>query len=246
MLAEVAGQKIYYEVFGSGKRILFLHGWGGSCESFYSVAEVLSRDLQVILADLPGFGRSNLPRRIFGTFDYAEIIWGFLRELGIDKIVVAGHSFGGRIALAMATADPTREAMERLILIDSEGVSTKNLKTEILVATYKTAKRLSPTSWTKKLKSLTGSKDYLEAGPLQSTLVKVVNEDLKPLLPQITIPTLIIWGKNDKVTSLKDAELLSEKIKNSHLEILEDAGHFSYLDQPEIFCQLVKGFVHGI
>lgn len=245
MLAEVARQKIYYEVFGSGKRILFLHGWGGSCESFYSVAEILSPNFQTILIDLPGFGRSNLPRRTFGTFDYAEIIWGFLKELGIDKIAVAGHSFGGRIALAMVITDPTREVMERLILIDSEGVSTKNLKTKVSIAAYKATKRLSPTSWTKKLKSLTGSKDYLEAGPLQSTLIKVVNEDLKPLLTQITVPTLIIWGKDDKITPLKDARVLSKKIENSHLEILEDAGHFSYLDQPEIFCRLVKNFTHG-
>lgn len=248
MFIEVAGQKIYYEVFGSGKRILFLHGWGGSCESFSLIAETLSRDLQVILIDLPGFGKSDLPKRVFGTFGYADIIRRFLEELGINKIIIAGHSFGGKVALAVTSKDSAKSTRkrvaEKLILIDSEGVSTKSSKTKISIATFKAAKKLLPALLTKKLKNRLGSKDYLEAGPLQRILVKVVNEDLKPLLPEIAAPTLIIWGGDDQITPLKDARVLSEGIKNSKLEIVKNAGHFPFLDQPEIFCRLTREFVH--
>lgn len=248
MFVELAGQKIYYEVFGSGKRILFLHGWGGSCESFSLIAEILSRNLQVILIDLPGFGKSDLPKRVFGTSGYANIIRRFLEELGITKTIIAGHSFGGKIALAVASKDSAKPARERvaekLILIDSEGVSTKSPKTRISIATYKAAKKLLPALLTKKLKNRLGSKDYLEAGPLQRTLVKVANEDLKPLLPKIAAPTLIIWGKDDQVTPLKDARVLSEGIKNSKLEVFKNASHFPFLDQPEVFCRLIREFAN--
>jgi pimeloyl-ACP methyl ester carboxylesterase len=75
------------------------------------------------------------------------------------------------------------------------------------------------------------STDYLNAGPLRATFVAIVNEDLRPALPAIECPTLLVWGENDEDTPLADARIMEKQIPNSSLLVLKNAGHFSYLDQ---------------
>ncbi len=70
-----------------------------------------------------------------------------------------------------------------------------------------------------------------------------LEEDLKPLLGKISVPTLIIWGKKDKITLLKDASLMKEKIKNSQLQVLENIGHTPHLENPKLLAQKIKGFI---
>ncbi|HLZ07164.1 MAG TPA: alpha/beta hydrolase, partial [Chloroflexota bacterium] len=89
------------------------------------------------------------------------------------------------------------------------------------------------------------SSDYVAAvNPiLRATLVKVVNDDLRPFLPRIKAPTLLIWGTEDRETPLADGRLMAELIPDAGLVELAGSGHFSYLEQPDRFCRILTHFV---
>jgi pimeloyl-ACP methyl ester carboxylesterase len=87
------------------------------------------------------------------------------------------------------------------------------------------------------------SEDYRNAGPLRPTFVRVVNEDFGPLLPEITAPTLLVWGARDDAVPLSHARRMEEAIPDAGLVVFEDAGHFAYLDEPDRFCRIVRHFL---
>jgi pimeloyl-ACP methyl ester carboxylesterase len=87
------------------------------------------------------------------------------------------------------------------------------------------------------------SSDYKDAGDLRPILVKVVNEDIAPLLPRITSPTLLIWGSKDDAVPLAHARRMETLIPDAGLVIFEGAGHFAYLDEADRFCTVVRHFL---
>ena len=87
------------------------------------------------------------------------------------------------------------------------------------------------------------SDDYKQAGPMRPTLVKVVNEDLTPLLSRIQVPTLLVWGTKDDAAPVAHAHTMERLIPDAGLVLFEGAGHFAYLDEPERFCRIVRHFV---
>lgn len=90
-----------------------------------------------------------------------------------------------------------------------------------------------------------GSADYAAASPvMRGSLVKAVNEDLEPLLPQITAETLLIWGDKDTATPLSDGRKMEKQIKGSGLVVFSGAGHYSFLEQPYLFAKVIKSFLN--
>ena len=87
------------------------------------------------------------------------------------------------------------------------------------------------------------SQDYANAGALRPTLVKVINEDLTPLLPRIKSPTLLVWGEHDRDVPLSAAKVMARLIPRARLVVFENAGHFAYLDQFNRFRLLVGRFL---
>ena len=87
------------------------------------------------------------------------------------------------------------------------------------------------------------SKDYANAGPLRETLVKLINEDLTPILPRIKSPTLLVWGADDTETPLASAKVMERLIPQARLVVFQHAGHFSYLDQYGKFRLIVRQFL---
>jgi pimeloyl-ACP methyl ester carboxylesterase len=87
------------------------------------------------------------------------------------------------------------------------------------------------------------SRDYANAGPLRDTFVKLVSEDLTSILPQVTSPTLLVWGADDTDTPLSSAKIMECLIPQARLVVLQNAGHFSYLDQYGKFRLLVRQFL---
>lgn len=175
----------------------------------------------------------------------------FLKAIGIERTNIIAHSFGGRIAIWFAANYP--EKINKLILINSAGIKPgRTLKYHIKVAIAKTGKKLFTLSIFGKYRErllnnlyrLVGSKDYQQqTGIMRSTLVKVINEDLRGLLPKIIAPTLLIWGENDKDVPLSSAKIMESKIKDAGLVVFKDAGHFSYLDKFSDFCVIVTKFL---
>ncbi|MES0337621.1 MAG: alpha/beta hydrolase [Candidatus Magnetobacterium sp. LHC-1] len=225
--------------------MLLLHGWASSLDSFVSVQRYLSSKFKVYAIDFPGFGKSEEPKEIWGTEDYCTFLEAFMEKMNIAKPIIIGHSFGGRVAIRLAL----KKKADKLILIDSAGIRPKRTaKYYFKVYSYKLAKYmlkyLSPRLLVK-YKGSVGSKDYINASPtMKQILIKVVNEDLTKLLPEITIPSLLIWGENDMETPLYQANVMNKLIPDSGLVILKGAGHFSHIDKTREFLIVTGNFLN--
>lgn len=251
MVIELEGVRVFYDYEGKGDAVLLMHGWGGSAVSFKPVFDYLSKSYKVYGFDFPGFGRSDLPPKVWGTEDYGNFVLRFLKAIEIERTNIIAHSFGGRVAIWLAANFPER--INKLILIDSAGIKPKRtLKYHIKVTVAKASKRILSRSIFGKygehllngLYRLIGSKDYRQqTGIMRSTLVRIVNEDLRGFLPKIIAPTLLIWGENDKDVPLSYARIMEKEIKDAGLVVLKGAGHFSYLDRFSDFCVIVKKFL---
>ncbi|MEW6162305.1 MAG: alpha/beta hydrolase [Nitrospirota bacterium] len=254
MFTELQGLKIFYEFAGEGDTVVLMHGWGGQVASLKPVFDYLSKGYKVYAFDFPGFGRSDLPPKTWGTEDYGKFVMKFLKAVNIEKANIVAHSFGGRVAIWLAANFP--EMVNKLVLVDSAGIKPRRtLKHYINIAIAKACKRIlllpifgrCGQSLLNNLYRLVGSKDYQQqTGIMRATLVKVVNEDLRWLLPKIMAPALLIWGEDDKDVPLYYAKIMEKEIKDAGLVVLKGAGHFSYLDRFSDFCLIVSKFFGNI
>jgi pimeloyl-ACP methyl ester carboxylesterase len=245
---EINGLNTSYQVAGEGNIVLLLHGWGGEAASFQPVFEWLAQTHKVYALDLPGFGKSQLPPTAWDTSDYAEFVTAFLEKFCMPKAHLIGHSFGGRISIILSAEHP--EKVDKLILVDSAGIKPpRSAKYYFRVGVAKIGKLLRlfgkyGNHLANAVSQRTGSKDYRDAGDMRATLVKVVNQDLRPLLPRIAASTLLVWGENDKDTPVSFGRIMEKEIPDAGLVVLKEAGHFSYLEKFPQFCRIVASFLH--
>ena len=137
---EIENLKINYITEGSGEIVLVLHGWGASIETVMPIVNVLKETMKVYAIDLPGFGKSDLPDDVFGSFYYADIVKGFIDKMGIEKLSLVGHSYGGKLCIILSARYP--EIIEKQVLIDSAGLIPKRtLKYHLKVKTFKIMKK---------------------------------------------------------------------------------------------------------
>ena len=250
MFVDLAGVRVYYETAGSGKPVLLLHGWGARAATMRPIFEQLQADHAVHALDFPGFGQSAPPPVPWNVGDYCRVVAEFLAKCGVARTSVIGHSFGGRVGIKLAAERP--ELVEKLVLVDSAGIrpglTPKRLLLtaaagggKVLLAALGPVGLRPPAE--RLVRSRLGSDDYRAAGPLRETFVRVVSEDLRPLLPRIQAPTLLVWGDRDEDTPLADARIMEREIPDAGLVVLKGAGHFSYLDRPADFARIVRTFL---
>ncbi|MDP4152741.1 MAG: alpha/beta hydrolase [Bacillota bacterium] len=245
------GIKINYITEGQGRDVVILHGWGASIATVMPIVNLLKADFHVIAPDLPGFGLTAEPSFPFSVKDYADTVSGFLDALDIKTPILIGHSNGGRIILYLTANYDIKP--RKIILVDSAGIKAPpSAKKSVRSTAFKFTKSvLTVPLWKSKTEKLLekarvhfGSEDYKNASPLmRKTMVKLLSEDLTPILPKIKTPTLLIWGECDTATPIRDAKIMESAISNSGLVVLKGAGHFSYLEQPYIFNTVVENFL---
>ena len=241
----------HVEVTGEGKPLLLLHGWGASAELFAPVVNALQPGRRLILPDLPGFGATPEPPAAWAADDYAEWTARLLERLGVERADVIGHSNGGRIALVLAAAHPDR--IGKLVLTGSAGIRPRHgLRYHARVRSYKVLRAVGQShalpailrNAARARAEQRGSDDYRAAtGTMRGTLVRLVNEDVRPLLPRVAAPVLLIWGDRDDETPLHDGKIMERLIPDAGLVVFEGAGHFAYLEQPARFSHVVDVFL---
>ncbi|MCM1195288.1 MAG: alpha/beta hydrolase [Firmicutes bacterium] len=225
---------VYYQKAGEGKPIIYLHGWGCSGDIFLPTVRYLP-DYCNYLIDFPGFGKSSPPPESgWNVFDYANRLIAFTEELNLDGATVVGHSFGCRVAMATAYVRP--ELVERLLLVAPAGLRRFSLKRWSKELLYKARKRFG-----KNTKAY-GSDDYRNCSEtMKNTFVNVVNQDLSAYAKVIKQPTLIVCGRQDTATPLKDARKLHKYIVNSSLAEV-DGDHFAMFYAPKAFAKTIRLF----
>lgn len=248
-------------MFGAGKPLLILHGWGSSGQVMMPLAKEMAQFRTCYVIDLPGFGASPEPKTGWGIDDYAAIIEAFTRSLNLTdtKADLLVHSFGGRIALKLCASEFGKTHFDKVLITGGAGMkprrsasfylrkyTSKALKAPFLLLPAKPGKKaLDWLRGTKLWKSL-GSGDYSQlSGVMRETFVKSVNEYLEPCLPKITHEVLLLWGRNDEATPLYQARRMEEGIPGAALVVIEGAGHYAFLDKPGQFKSIAEAFYKG-
>ena len=231
---------MYFQKFGEGSPILYLHGWGSDGRIFQSVVARLPNYTNY-LVDFIGFGKSDKPPiEGWNVLDYAKDILRFLDDQNLQQVTIVGHSFGCRVAMVLASLYPNR--VGKLLLVAPAGLRKPSFKRWCKVLKYKMHKFLCKMGVCQNVSVRYGSVDYnaCENG-LKNTFVKVVNQDLTAFAKKIACPTLIVNGNNDTQTPLKHAQNLQKLIKTSSLVEI-DGDHFAFFHNPQAFAQTIKLF----
>lgn len=249
-------QNLAYEKVGEGKPLVILHGWGSSKRVMMPVAQNLAPIRTSYALDLPGFGDSPEPSKAWSIDDYADAVQAFIESLDEEKVDVLVHSFGGRIMLKLCARDFGKAHIDKVLITGGAGMKPKrSMKFYFKKYTAKTLKapftilpgspREKALGWlrsTSLWKSL-GSSDYSKlSGVMRETFVKSVSEYLESTLPNISHEVLLLWGRNDDATPIYQAERIEKGIENAALVIIEDAGHYAFLDKPKQFARIAEAF----
>lgn len=233
------GVKINYLSFGSGETTLFLHGWEGSIDSFLFVANEING--HKVLIDLPPFGKSEDLIEVWTLYDYIACVKTLLEILNVNRYNIVAHSFGGRIALILATSTN----VNKMVLTGCAGIKDKSLKLKYKVFKYKIKKRLHKFNLiSNKRMENAGSSDYIKLdNTMKQTFNNIINLDLRKTLKYVDCEVLLIWGAKDNATPLKDAKLMNKKLKNSGLYVFDNGSHFAYIEYGKSFVDAVKLFL---
>lgn len=238
MQVKIQDWNIDYETIGQGNPVILLHGWLCDRETMRPIANSLSQNFKVYLVDMVGFGKSDLPEHPLNTNDFGDFLAEFIKQLNIQNPILIGHSNGGRTIINSVGRGIVHP--RKIVLMDSAGLVPKRKpKYYIKVGIFKAGKaflnRLPDVGAIKrfkeKLMNHVGSADYKASAPvLRETMKIILNEDLSELLPNIKVPTLLIWGTNDQDTPISDAKKMEKLIPDSGLVEYKNAGHFAYLE----------------
>jgi pimeloyl-ACP methyl ester carboxylesterase len=256
MQINVDGLNIDYDQTGQGRNVLLLHGWGCTRDIFAGVAAELKKTMRVTSLDFPGFGRSDSPPEHYGVPEYAELTAEFIRQAGIAGADIVCHSFGGRVAILLAAKHP--ELVGKIVFAGSAGLQKKRtLKYYIRTRRYKLMKKIAAGKAVKKLLKAfgldvearvknAGSPDYRAlSDTMKKVFVRIVNLDLKDYLKDIRSSSLLIWGENDTETPVDFGRVMEREIPDAGLVVLENAGHYVFLDQYARFMTIIKHFLGG-
>lgn len=240
---------------------MIIPGWNTNTDTYKVLIDAIANYRTVICLDMPGSmrssngGKSDELKISWCVDDYVRFIIKFIEKLNIKELDVIGHSNGGRIIIKLMSVKNLSFKINKIILIGSAGiVHKKSLKKRIKIRTYKICKKVFQIKLIQKifphllekLKNYFGSVDYKNASPImRETLVKLVNEDVREYLPNIKVPTLLIWGENDTETPIEDAELMHSMLADSGLIRVKGCSHYVFLEQASYVNLIVANFLTG-
>jgi pimeloyl-ACP methyl ester carboxylesterase len=254
------GVTICYDDLGTGMiPVLFIHGFPFDKSSWQPQMEFLKNTHRVIAYDIRGFGKSTAGNEIASINLFADDLIKLMDALLINKAVACGLSMGGYILLNAVSRYPER--FEGIILCDTQCLADspatkekrnksitqvkagglKNYAETFVINVFCSETLISKKELVEKIKKVIVSTSPLTITQTLSALAE--RKDMCTALNEISIPALILCGKEDAATMLAQSEYLNHHIANSTLHYIERAGHLSNLEQPDVFNQLLSDFI---
>ena len=252
---DIKNVNINYEKIGEGKTVLILPGWGTTIDVYRNMMNSISEYANVITFDMPGYGKSGVPDEAWDSDQWIDFIIEFIKSQKIKELDLIGHSNGGRIIIKMMSRQNLDFKVGKIILIGSAGiVHKKPLKIRLKVKKYKLGKKILSMKLVKKLfpnalekfQKNAGSEDYRNSPQvMRQSMVKLINEDMREYLPNIKVPTLLLWGENDTATPVEDGELMEKMIPDAGIVKVAGCSHYVFLEQPAYINNIIKTFLTG-
>ncbi len=265
---QVPGAEVNYADIGEGPVLIWVHGLSGCWQNWLENLPHFSRTHRCIAIDLPGFGDSPMPSWDIGMPAYGQLIHDFCEKLGIERArAIVGNSMGGFVATEAVAAQPGR--FESLVLVSAAGISNAQARNEPAAVAARLSQytgpvlarftdsamkrprgrymafrgvvrypnRLHPELLWEQIEPGTRSPGFGDA------LKALVGYDTRHTLSDIDLPTLIVWGFNDRIVPVQSALSYHRRIRGSELEIFERTGHVPMLERPARFNRAVEQFL---
>jgi 4,5:9,10-diseco-3-hydroxy-5,9,17-trioxoandrosta-1(10),2-diene-4-oate hydrolase len=255
---------------GSGTPMVFIHGLSGSWQNWLEQLPVFGREHRVIAMDLPGFGRSPMPAEKITIPGFGRLVRALLDQLGVERAVVVGNSMGGFIGAEVAIQFPER--VERLALVSAAGLSTDHARNENVLAALRRLERVlaAYTGWIgsrsdtltrrprarRMLFRIVAEHPEDLPAPLVAeqlrgsgkpgfidSLDALTDYPIRDRLPEIACPTLVVWGADDRLVPVADADGFERLIPDARKVVWPDTGHVAMLERPAAFNALLAAFV---
>jgi pimeloyl-ACP methyl ester carboxylesterase len=257
LLAEVNGLSIAYRSAGEGPPLVLLHGFLCDSRCWRTQLDGLSDQFRVVAWDAPGAGASSDPPERFTITDWAHCLEGFLDAVGIDRAYVLGLSWGGMLAQELYRLDPAR--VVGLILCDTYAgwkgslpaetckkrfercVNDSSLPAEELAGHWAPEMFIEDASQALVEEMSAIFREFHPHG-FRLMAKSLADTDTTDLLPRIEVPTLLVWGGDDRRSPINIAEQFRDAIPNGELAIIPNAGHVSNMEQPDAFNSLIRRF----
>jgi pimeloyl-ACP methyl ester carboxylesterase len=258
--ATVFGYKLHYLEAGRGDPVILLHGSGGEGARWMPTIKGLSGSFRVIALDQVGFGQSDKPLTIYHTGVFAGFLSQLMKTIGVPKATLMGQSMGAGVALYLTVHHP--EMVERLIMVDGGGFRGPS-----------DPPPSAPNWHDRQIANagtLEESREYMEklfydhsfvtdalvehnlmlrltsaftAESMQTASQRGLGGVTEAEVRAVQTPTLLIWGMNDPLSSVANAEKLNNAIKNSRKVLFDKAGHYPFIEHAERFNQVVLEFL---
>lgn len=265
---ELPGAEVNYAELGEGEPIIFIHGLGGCWRNWLENLPHFGRTHRAIALDLPGFGHSPMPSWPIDMPAYGRLVHDFCEKLGIQRAAaLVGNSMGGFVATEATIDDPDR--FEQLVLVSAAGISFAEVQgrqpeaavrmfeavAPMLVGERRTwltrprgrriafgnvfhyPNRIRPELLAEQMAPSVGAPGFGEA------IRAIGGYDTRHRLPEIEVPTLVVWGLNDRLVPVEAALGYHRLIPDSRIELFERTGHVPQMERPHRFNALLEDFV---
>ena len=233
--------RIYSQHQGTGPDVVLLHGLSGSSRWWRYTVPALAPYFRAHAPDLVGFGRSRGSAQPT-IEEMADLVVDWMQARGIIRPHLIGHSMGGQIAIHIAAHHG--DAIDRLVLVSAAGTPRR---ISLAQAVRFLTEIAPPRAWGAPRFLPTLARDALRAGPftLSRATGFLMKDDVRPLLPLIRAQTLLIWGRHDALTPLRDGKAMATAIPNARLIVYDRAAHMPMVDRAERFNADVLSFLRA-
>jgi pimeloyl-ACP methyl ester carboxylesterase len=270
---EIDGRRVNVVEIGEGEpAIVFVHGLAGSWQNWLeNIPHFAAAGHRVVAFDLPGFGSSDMPDEKISIPGYGRLVDALLDRLGVGPAVLVGNSMGGFIAAEVALQFPARA--ERLVLVSAAGLTIEYQRDERILGAMRFGRRLlmawggflgarsdavarRPRARELLLRLVVARPDRL-APPLIAEQVRgarnpgfvdaldaLTDYPIRARLGEIGCPTLIVWGAEDRLIPVRDADEFERLIPGARKVVWPDTGHTAMLERPQAFNRLLEAFVN--
>jgi pimeloyl-ACP methyl ester carboxylesterase len=248
---------VHYEVYGRGRPVILLHGWLGSWGLWQETMTYLGRFYRTYALDFWGFGESGKKRDTYDVQDFVALVDQFMDRLGIAQAPLVGHSMGGTVSLSVAIKYPKR--VSKVVIIGSPIVGS-SLALPLKLSGYRfIASMLFNMMWAFR-GAMKVASPFICTDPrfpkmMDQDLTKLTVEsfllsiaslrrtDLRPMLPQIKIPVMGMFGERDNIVDPQQWEPLLAGVPHAKIVRWQRAQHFIMLDTPQEFMENLKTFL---